>query len=86
MRETAALALAVVLVVGTGLVVAVGAVGGDSGEEITAAIETAESVEHALEIASETTVQLVSGAITGAGMGLLLGSGLTFLYWRRQIG
>jgi hypothetical protein len=76
--------LAVTLVL-TAFVVTVGAADADNGDTAEAA-EMAEAVETALEVASDTTLQLVFGAAVGTGTGLLLGSGLTFLYWRRQIG
>lgn len=53
---------------------------------VDATIETAESVESALEVAEQTTRQYAAGGATGLGVGLLTGSSLTFLYWRWKIG
>lgn len=82
-RVAAGVAVGLVL---TGLLAVGSVAGADDSDTLTTAIETAESVETGLAVASDTTTQLVSGVAVGAGVGLVLGSGVTFLYWRRQIG
>ncbi|MFC7058530.1 hypothetical protein [Halovenus salina] len=62
-----------------------GTAAGEGGNTIAEAIDTAESVETGLEVASDTTTQLLSGAAVGTGVGLLVGSGVTFIYWRREL-
>lgn len=82
--KSAAAVVAVGLVL-VGLVFLGGTASGEDGASITAAIDTAESVETGLEVASDTTTQLLSGAAVGTGVGLLVGSGVTFMYWRREL-
>lgn len=77
--------LAVALVFVAGLVLA-GTAGAEDEASVSDAIDAAESVESAIEVAADTTIHLVSGAVVGSGIGLLVGSGLTFFYWRRKIG
>lgn len=86
MKRGVTVTLIVVLMLGTGLVAAVASAGADGEDGVTEAIETADTVESAIDVASETTTQLISGAVVGTGLGLVAGSGVTFWYWRRQIG
>lgn len=68
-----------------GLALVGGTASGEAGDTVAEAIDTAESVETGLEVAADTTTQLLSGAAVGTGLGLLVGSGVTFLYWRRAL-
>lgn len=62
------------------------AVGQDGTTDISSLIDNAESVESALKVESETTLQYITGAVLGAGIGVLLGSTAVYEYWRRNIG
>lgn len=57
-----------------------------SNNAVSEATEAAENVKTALEVASDSVLHLTFGAAVGTGVGLLLGSGIVFVYWRRQIG
>ncbi|WP_267161234.1 hypothetical protein [Halovenus salina] len=83
MKSAAAVVAAGLVLVG--LVFLGGTAAGEGGNTIAEAIDTAESVETGLEVASDTTTQLLSGAAVGTGVGLLVGSGVTFIYWRREL-
>lgn len=77
--------IAALLVTASGWVAMIGAAD-DHSDSVSEAISLAESTESAVEIASETTWHYVSGAVVGVGLGMVVGGGLVFSYWRKKIG
>lgn len=75
-----------VVVLASGLIVGTAAAADGTTKGPDAAVDAAESLESALEVVNETMVQYASGALFGIGIGLMLGSGVTFAYWKRRIG
>ena len=54
-------------------------------EQVAEALKLAQSLDSTLETAADATMQLVSGAVTGVGVGLILGSLMIYKYWQGKI-
>ena len=85
MNRRLGIMIVALLVTASGWIAVIGAAD-DRSDSVSEALSLAESTESAVEMASETTWHYVSGAVMGIGLGMVVGGGLVFSYWKRKIG